>query len=306
MNLHQIEQRSLAPAKWANLFMGSAGIVAAIASNASALMLDGLFSGVNFLAAVFATRVAASVQRRPDTLRPFGYEIDEPIYIMFRSLVLTGVIIVAGFIAADKIIGYVLGAEIAPVKLDWVVGYMILILSICCALAIWHHRHWIKTGRQSELLRTERAAAIIDGILSAAAGVAFVVIALLKGTPLAFLVPISDAIVVLGLALYMLPRPVAMFTQALKQVAGEAAEPQVLAELRDAIGHELTGEPFALLQLAATRTGRALFVLVYIRPQQSVTAAALDALHDRVVRACQSAYPLLRMEIIFTGKMPYE
>ncbi|MBC2711785.1 MAG: cation transporter [Desulfosarcina sp.] len=91
--MREIEQRSLNLAKWANLFMGVAGIVAAIGSHASALMLDGLFSGVNFLAAVLAARVAASIQQKPNVLRPFGYEIDEPMYVMFRSLVLTGVII---------------------------------------------------------------------------------------------------------------------------------------------------------------------------------------------------------------------
>jgi len=62
MDIQDIEKRSLAPAKWANLFMAQVGIAAAILSNASALMLDGLFSGVNFLAAVFAAKVAVSVQ----------------------------------------------------------------------------------------------------------------------------------------------------------------------------------------------------------------------------------------------------
>jgi len=62
MDIQNIEKRSLAPAKWANLFMAFVGIAAAILSNASALMLDGLFSGVNFLAAVFAAKVAVSVQ----------------------------------------------------------------------------------------------------------------------------------------------------------------------------------------------------------------------------------------------------
>jgi len=41
--------------------------------SASALMLGGLCSGVAFLAAVVAAKVARSVQRRPDVLRPFGY-----------------------------------------------------------------------------------------------------------------------------------------------------------------------------------------------------------------------------------------
>jgi hypothetical protein len=70
--------------------MGVAGIAAALASNATAPMLDGLVSGVNFIAVIVATKVSRSVQRKPDVLRPLGYEIDESVYVMFRSLVLTG------------------------------------------------------------------------------------------------------------------------------------------------------------------------------------------------------------------------
>ncbi|MFV1968716.1 MAG: cation transporter, partial [Pirellulaceae bacterium] len=119
---------------------------------------------------------------------------------------------------------YVTGGELAPVKLNWVVGYMALMITICFSLAAWHHRHWLTTGKQSELLKTERTGAVIDGVLSAAAGVAFLLIALLKHTPVSFLVPISDAIVVLGLAAFMIWQPVGMFARALKEVVGETAE----------------------------------------------------------------------------------
>ena len=61
---------------------------------------------------------------------------------------------------------------------------MILMLVICFSLAAWHHRNWRKTQRQSDLLKAEYSAAIIDGVLSAAAGSAFVAIAFLKNTSL--------------------------------------------------------------------------------------------------------------------------
>jgi predicted Co/Zn/Cd cation transporter (cation efflux family) len=121
---HETEQRALGRGKWANLFMGLAGVSVALVSNASALMLDGLFSGVNFLAAIFAARVAQRVTRTPDTVRPFGYEIEEAVYVMFRSLVLIGIILVAAWTAIEKIVVYATGGELLPVKLDWVVGYV--------------------------------------------------------------------------------------------------------------------------------------------------------------------------------------
>ncbi len=305
MNIQHIEQRSLAPAKWANLFMGAAGITAAIVSNADALMLDGLFSGVNFLAAMFAARVAASVQRPADATRPFGYDIDEPVYIMFRSLVLTGIIIVALFNALNKIVTYISGGHLDEIRLGPIVGYMILMLVICFSLAAWHHHNWRKTGRQSELLKAEYSAAIIDGVLSAAAGSAFVAIAFLKNTGLSFLVPISDAIVVTGLALYMIPKPIRMFVQAIEEVLGASVEQDLLMHFRDMVAESLEKLPFSLLELAATKTGRTIFVFACIRPEQASTADQLDEIRRLMQKACEGVSALVKSDIFFTGKKPF-
>jgi len=303
--MREIEQRSLKLAKWANLFMGAAGIVAATGSNASALMLDGLFSGVNFLAAVMAARVAASIQKRPNSLRPFGYEIDEPMYVMFRSLVLTGVILVAGLGAAGKIVDYIGGETMAPIRLDWVVGYMIVMVLICGFMAFWHHRNWIKTDRSSELLKTERGASLIDGVLSAAAGAAFLVISLLKGTALDFLVPISDAIVVLSLTAYMIPKPIRSFVDAVKEVLGESAGPETTQRWRDAIKQALDETAYTLIEVAVTKMGRSYFAVAYIRPDDPASARSLDDIRQRVVQACGKVHIPSRMEIVYTGAYPY-
>ncbi len=308
VDIQLIEKRALGPARWANLFMGAAGIAAALASNASALMLDGLFSGVNFAAAVVAAKVAQSVSRKPDVLRPFGYEIDEPVYVMFRALVLTGIIIVAAFNAGNKLFIYATGGEVAPVKLSWVVGYMMLMVTICFGLAAWHHRNWLATGRQSQLLKTERTGALIDGVLSAAAGAAFLLIALLKHTPLVFLVPISDSIVVLGLAAYMIWQPIQMFGRALREVVGEAADAETQQKLRVALEDGLDADQLLLLDSAVTRLGRSLFAVAYIQPTQPVDAAQLDKIRDQLLRRCRRTFDArpLRMEVIFTTRRPFD
>ena len=302
--MREIEQRSLGVAKWANLFMGLAGITAAIGSHASALMLDGLFSGVNFIAAILAARVAASIEQKPNALRPFGYEIDEAMYVMFRSLVLTGVIIVAGFSAVSKIVDYSTGSPIAEIKLDWVVVYMGVMLVTCTGLAICHHRNWLKTERKSDLLKAERSSAIIDGVLSAAAGAAFLLIPLLKGTKFDFLVPISDSIVVIALVLYMIPTPIRSFIVAVKEVVGESAASQVIESWRKAVNHGMQ-DGFSLLEVAVTKVGRSQFAVAYICPDKPASVEELDAVRSSVSLSTQDVNSPSRIEIIFTGKYPY-
>lgn len=307
MNSKDIERRSLTTAKWANLFMGCAGIGAALLSNASALMLDGLFSGVNFLAAIFAAKVAERVESKPDALRPFGYEIDEAVFVMFRSLVLTGIVILAALSACAKIYAFSVGEVIPEIKLNWIVVYMVLMVTICFSLAVWHQANLRKTSPPSELLKTERTGALIDGAMSLAAGAAFLGISFLKGTFLAFLVPISDAIVVLALAAYIAPHPIRMFSQALREVLGESVDAASSSEFRTAIEHAFAEEPFTVLEVPVTKTGRSLFAVAYLRPERAMDAAALDAARDRALKAFAGVHPdsKVRMEVLFTARYPY-
>jgi len=306
MDIQDIEKRSLAPAKWANLFMAFVGIAAAILSNASALMLDGLFSGVNFLAAVFAAKVAVSVQRKPDIMRPFGYEINEPMYVMFRSLVLTGIITLAVLSAAYKIIQYASGVDIPPVQLGWVAGYVLLMLTICFSLAAWHHVNWVKTEKQSDLLKTERTAALVDGVLSSAAGLAFFGISLLKDTHLGFIVPISDALVVIALSLVMVPNPIRMFSNAAGEVVGKSAESGIVDQLKTAVHSALEHKPFTFLDVLAIKTGRTLFAVAYVRPDMNHTVQDLDTLRHLVQLNCEKVLPVVKTEIIYTGNKPFD
>lgn len=300
------EQRSLSIAKWANLLMGVLGVAAALLANASALLLDGLFSGVGFLAAVFAGRVAQSVRRSPDALRPFGYEIDEAVYVLFRSLVLIGIILVAAFDAAAKIVRYVAGEAIPVVNLDWVFVYVLVMMVICFGLAAWHHHNWRATKGRSELLRAERSGAIVDGVLSLGAGVAFAIIGALRGTALDFLVPVSDSIVVLALAAYMIGQPIRFFRDAMKEVLGEPDAPEVRDLFAAAAQKALQDTPFSLLDNAVTKMGRSRFAVFYLKPGSPVTADDLDASRASVLKACQSAWVggPVRLECLFAGSSP--
>lgn len=301
------EAQALRWARWANLFMGVAGIWAAIASNASALMLDGLFSGVNFAAAVVAGKVSQSIRRPPDVLRPFGYEIDEAVYVMFRSLVLVGIILLAVFNALGKVITYASGGEMLPIRLGWVSIYMAVMVVTCFSLAAWHHRNWLATGKRSALLKTERTSALIDGLLSAAAGLAFLSIAMLKNTRLAFLVPISDSLVVLGLASCVIWRPLSMFSQALREVVGEPADPETADRFATTIKRVVEQEPFRYLEGAVTRVGRSLFGVVYLQPHNAVEVHQLDEIRTKLLAACQAIFAptRIRLEVFYTAKNPF-
>ncbi|MBY6084364.1 cation transporter [Ruegeria arenilitoris] len=279
------ERRSLNAAKWASLFMAGAGVVAGLLANSDALLLDGLFSGLNFATAVVAGWVAASIRRAPDQNRPFGYEIDESVFVMFRSLLLFGIIVMAAGSAVNRLLAYAKTGEAAPVVLEWILIYAGAMAAICLTLFAYHRWNWRRTGKTSDLLRVEARAAMVDGVLSLGAGAAFFAINLLEGGPLAGLVPVSDALVVLLLCLALLPQPIKVFLGALRDIVGVALPADARAEIIEQARRICADSPFQVLDVATVRSGRALFHLVYLKPAEPVTIEAFEAVRDRLARA---------------------
>ncbi len=66
------EQQALIVSMFGTLFMGVAGVVAAILSNSQAVLLDGSLSFLGFIAALFVCRVSVNIRRQPDLSRPLG------------------------------------------------------------------------------------------------------------------------------------------------------------------------------------------------------------------------------------------
>ena len=298
----KIEQRSLNVAKWANLFMAACGIGAGILANADALLLDGLFSGLNFLTAVGAGYVATSVRRAPDKTRPFGYEIDESVFVMFRSLLLLGVLLMALFTSLNRIVAYWLTGEAAPIALGWIMVYTGLMAVVCFGLWAFHRLSWRKSGRNSDLLRVEGKSALIDGLLSAGAGAAFLGIAQLKGGPLEVFVPISDALIVLVLCAALLPQPVGIFRGALRDILGVSlpdADSKAITEQARII---CEGSAFEVLSVASVRTGRSLFHLVYLKPEAVISVSEFELIRSKLSAAAAPD----RVEATLASSLPYE
>ena len=299
------EKRSLATGMWANLLMGAAGITAAQLSNSDALMVDGLYSGVNFCSAIIAGRVALSLMKPADKRMPFGYDANESLYILFRSLVLLGILAFAGFNSLRKIVTYIGGGEVPELNFGPIAIYMIFMVVVCVSLAAWHGHNWRKTGRRSEILQTERTAAVVDSVISAGAGSALLSVTLLRGTPADVIIPVADAIVVVVLAMVMIGQPYGMLRGAVKEVAGTAVGGEISAEVRRRIEQKISEIPCELLAVAVTKLGRSHFVISYVRPDDSVVAEDLDIFRHEVHDCYRDLFGRVRTEVIYTAEKPF-
>ncbi|MDJ0994891.1 MAG: cation transporter [Dinoroseobacter sp.] len=283
----QEELRALTASAYGTLFMGIAGVVAAALSNSQAILLDGLFSFVGFIAALFARQVTRRVQMAPDRLQPLGHGAEESIFTTFRALSLLGVVLFAILNAASSILAYVTGQPPTPLNMGPIAVYLGVILFTCVALWGFHRRAWIKGGRQSDILKLEANAAAFDGAVTAAAGAGLFLVSALKEGPLAVLAPIGDSLIVLVLCGFASVRYFSDFRAGLAELAGLRAPTASYVSIRRAIRAPLDSFGARLLDISVLKTGRTYSAIVFVDPERPVSPAEIDTLNRALERAAR-------------------
>ncbi|MBE9175953.1 cation transporter [Synechocystis salina LEGE 06155] len=282
--------------------MAIAGILTAWLANADALLVDGLYSGVNFLASLVAAKVGESVMRPWDKTRPFGYYADEAIYITFRSVILLGILLFAAFSAVTKIIAYASGNEVSEIALGLIVLYSVAMAGICGCLYYVHRYYWLKMDKSSNILKTEQQSALIDGVMSAAVGIAFALAPLLKGTTFQFILPIIDSIIVLVLVAFIIKQPVQSFLTALAEIAGESSSPAIIESIHEAVSEVISdSENYTLMDVAASKLGRFHVIMIYLNCHHPIGAESVDKLRLNIKSACEQRIGLVEVEIVLTA-----
>ena len=301
-----IERRSLKIGVYASALMAVAGVCVHLISGSYALLLDGLYSAVMVGSGLVAARISRNVVRPPDRAYPYGYDGQEALYVLFRSLLLMGVLSFAAISAFSTIIDYAYGELISSVRLGPVAWYSIAMVATCWGLAWRHHHDWCRTGRHSQILLTEARAARLDGLISGMTGLALLGAPLLNGTVLSALIPVTDSLLVLVVSLLVLREPLQGFLTALGQAAGASAETDLIRSTRLALEDLLAGLSCWLLDLTVYQVGRTAFVVVYLNPSQPMDGGAIDLIRDRIQERCQSllACPV-RTEVILTATPPF-
>ncbi|MXN63856.1 cation transporter [Stappia sp. GBMRC 2046] len=295
-----IEKRALNIAKWANLVMGFAGIIGAIASRSDALLVDGLYSAVNFLSAIVAGRIAERVGRPPDRTRPWGYGFEETVYVTFRSLTLIGILLFAALSSGGKIAAFATGGAIPELIYTPILIYSVMMVLICASLAAYHHWAYIKSGKTSSILKTEGKAAAIDGAISLGTGIVLLSLPLLETTLLGPYIPIGDALVVLVITLIIFWQPLSILRGAIAELIGASA-PAKIVRMVSRIARELASEhEFRFLRVAVQRAGRSHFVVVYIDPLRAIHACEVDDFWRMANARLTDGIGPVQMEVVVT------
>ena len=259
------ENRALQLGTLGNSLGAVAALVFYLRSGSDALLLDGLYTAVMAGASVIAGQVNRSALQRRSRAYPFGASGQEPLYVLFRTLVLLGIIAFAMASAAGKILTFVQGGVIPAVRLDglgWYFSAMVLL-----NLLLWRvfARSWSNGGGNNDMLRGMAISARFDALISAVTGIALVGSPSLLATPLAPLMPIADALLVLVLSLALVGEPIGILQGAVAEAAGSSRSipPALHSRCSAAVAAALAERGCTMLELAMIRLGRTVTAVAY-------------------------------------------
>ncbi len=287
------ERRAIFLSVWGNLIAATLGLFFAFLTNSEAVLIDGVYSLINFAVALVALKVSEMVQRPDNEFYPFGYVIYEPILNLITGLLILLVTVFALFSSPTELCS---GGR--PVN-AFVTCIYAMLATLLCGIVTYYLR------RQSGLIKSPIVAVDvknwwIDTLISAGVAIAFFIAIVIEKTPYAALTPYVDPVVVIVLVLAMLPVPWHIIRENWAQIVSRAVDPECLAEVEKQLDKVRAEIPWRDQYLRVLRMGRLLYVHMYILEGPTHTLEA-DRCRDKIYQALSTIHADLALDVSFTA-----
>jgi cation diffusion facilitator family transporter len=290
-----LEKRGLWLSILGALFMAALGFGFAVLTSSDAVLLDGFFSLIGFAIGLVSLRVASLVRRPDDEVYHFGYAAYEPMLNLTKGLLMTFVTIFA-LISAIEVVLH--GGR--TVQAGWASIYAGVAAFGCFAIAFSQRRLARRTA--SPLLAVDSKNWLIDGLMSVAVGVAFLVAVLLVDTPYDNLLPYADPAVVIILVILSLPIPFTIIRDNWRQMLGRAPAEEVQEKAKSAVARVLDTSEEYETKIRLDQLGRLTYLQLYvvIKGLDDPDVSRLDACRAAVHEALKGDFDNLALDVIFT------
>lgn len=220
MNQKQIENRTLIVTIFFNAIIAAFGIFVYFLTDLQTLFLDGFFSLIALVSTVMAI-IISKVSKRKTKYYPHGLYFLEPLYAVFKSVLMIVLMVVALVTASQVAYDYFAYGKGEVMNTAPLPAYAVLMAVLCLGLGLFNRSQYLKTNKTSTILRAEYQTNIIDGLQSVVIGIAIV---LLKFVPvdsaLGFLHYTGDFFIALLVIIASIKEPVLLFFDAFRELTG--------------------------------------------------------------------------------------
>jgi len=258
---------------WATFGMAVFGVLLGLFSDSQAIIFDGLFAVIDASMTVLALFVARLLARDGSKRFQFGYWHLEPLVAAFNGSIL---LLVCLYAIVNGIRGLLAGGG-EVVSLDVAAVYSAVICATC--LLLYAYQGHANRRLNSELIRIDRKSFLMSACITVALFLGFALAAFAERLGWGCLRPYADSLVLLLLALGLLPMPVRIVAQSLREVF-LIAPTDLHRQVRDVVAAVVAQHGFLGFESYVAKTGRMSMVEVHILvPQDWV--ASIDAI-DRI------------------------
>ena len=257
MNQKQIENRALAVTIIVNAIIAVSGIVVYFLTDLQTLFLDGFFSLIALASTIMAMLIS-KLSKKQTRYYPHGLYFLEPLYAVFKSVLMIVLMIVALVTASGVAYNYFVFGQGEVMNTAPLPAYAVLMTVLCLGLGLSNRSQYIKTNKTSTILRAEYQTNIIDGLQSAVIGVAIVLLKLVPlESTLGFLHYTGDFFISLLVIVASIKEPVVLFFDAFRELTGGVTKDEkIILEVKEATGLEEN-------QFEVYKMGMMIKVLIY-------------------------------------------
>lgn len=280
-----------------NLFVGVVGLSFALLTGSQAILLDGGFNLVFFAMGLLTLRVSRLVEGPTSERFQFGFAAFEPLINTIKGLLVLAVSMMALIPAIQALLAG--GRQMA---LGLGIVYAAVAMTVCLSLAVVQRAMLRRVA--SPLIEVDAKNWLVNGLISAVVGLAFLLAYLLQGTSLQWATPYVDPVLVIVLVALTLAIPLKMVLQGSRQLLGQAPESAVRTAVRQRTQELVDPHGLDEVYVRTSQIGRWLFVLVQIvLPQGHPLGeiAAMDQLRADLAASLEGVAPKLVIDAIFTG-----
>lgn len=276
--------------------MAALGIGFAVTTSSDAVLLDGIFSLVGSVVGFIALRVAAIVMMPGDDVFHFGYAVFEPMLNLSKGLLMLFVALFALVSACAVIVDG--GREVSA---GWVLVYALIASIGCFTIAFLQWR--LSKATNSPLLHVDTKNWLLDGVISLAVAVAFLLAMMISNTRFEYLIPYADPSVVFVLVLLSLPIPLKIVRENWNQIVGKAPELPIQQKARLAIEEGLADAAPVKTKIRMQQLGRLNYVQLYVLcdDERKLSLKDLDKCRRAIAVELNEVFDHLALDVIFTN-----
>ena len=231
------EKATMSVSLYGNLFFVVLELGMAIYTSSQAVLLDAVYDGIEFFMLLPSVFLIPLLYKPSNEKHPFGYMQIETVFIVVKGITMTAVTI--GLIANSMNI-VLHGGRV--VSFDTVAGFELTACLI--GIAVTLYLKYRNSTMNSPLIQAEMQGWEIDSIISI-------------GMAAAFFLPTV-------LSMIMLPMPIKTVISGIRDLLLISPGEETIQEIRDLVEPELRGCRYSDLYYEVVKTGRKLWISVYI------------------------------------------